>query len=361
MVIVSAGDPGCGTSPNEQDQRLLGPLLHIPILDPSTPQEAHDMVLFAFELSEESRLPVILRATTHVCHTRSPVEYGPLTEPKVTGFVRKPRAYVPIPINARRMRLELIDRIERARELMDSSEFFKCRGSGPQVILAAGAPAATCSDVLDQYNLTDQVALWSLGTIHPLPEARLIERMQGVERLLVIEELSPFLEDAIQLLCTRNGLNIEIIGKHTGHLPTTFNYTPEIIYQALHQGLGLGQRAEGARREPQAVPPRPPALCPGCPHRAAFLAARAAFDDDQLYFNDIGCYTLGYGPPLETADALLCMGAGFTLAAGVSRMTDQRTVGLRCQHGRCHPGQSGNGYDWIPGMCRLCPRSSCLD
>ena len=328
MVIVSAGDPGCGTSPNEQDQRLLGPLLHIPILDPSTPQEAHDMTAFAFELSEESRLPVILRATTHVCHTRAAVEFGPLTDPKVTGFVRNPQRYVPIPVNARRMRLELTDRVERARELVASSGFFRCRGSGSQVILASGVPAATCADVLEQFDLTDQVALWSLGTIHPLPEEMLVERLQGVEQVLVIEELSPFLEDALQLLCIRHGLGTKIIGKRTGHLPVTFNYTPAIIQEALHRGLDLGPPVEAARSKPVPVPPRPPALCPGCPHRAAFFAARAAFDDDQLFFNDIGCYTLGYGPPLETADALLCMGAGFTLAAGVSRMTGKRTVGF---------------------------------
>jgi indolepyruvate ferredoxin oxidoreductase alpha subunit len=327
MVVVSAGDPGCGTSPNEQDQRLLGPLLHVPILDPSTPQEAHDMARFAFELSEKSGLPVILRATTHVCHTRAAVEFGPLAEPRVTGFVRDPRRYVPIPVNARRMRLELADRLERARELMAGSGFFRRRGSGPLVILAAGAPAATCADVLEQHGLTDETALWSLGTVHPLPEAELVERLRGVERVLVVEELSPFLEDALQLLCTRHGLCPEIMGKRTGHLPEVFNYTPEVIQKALRQGFGLGP-GDSTRIEPFPVPPRPPTLCPGCPHRAAFFAARTAFDESQLYFNDIGCYTLGYGPPLQTADALLCMGAGFTLAAGVSRMTGERTVGF---------------------------------
>jgi indolepyruvate ferredoxin oxidoreductase alpha subunit len=328
MVIVSAGDPGCGTSPNEQDQRLLGPLLHIPILDPSTPREARDMVIFAFELSEECRLPVILRATTHVCHTRAEVEFGPLTEPRTGDFVRSPRRYVPIPVNARRMRLELKERIERARELMESSGFFRRSGSGPRVILAAGAPAATCADLLEQHELAGEVSLWTLGIIHPLPETVLVEHLRGVEKVLVVEELNPFIEDALQLLSARHDLEVEILGKHTGHLPITFNYTPDIIRQAMSQGLDLGIPDIGSEREPLAVPPRPPTLCPGCTHRAAFFAARTAFDDEQLFFNDIGCYTLGYGPPLETADALLCMGAGFTLAAGVSRVTGKRTVGF---------------------------------
>jgi indolepyruvate ferredoxin oxidoreductase alpha subunit len=327
MVVVSAGDPGCSTSPNEQDQRLLGPMLHVPVLDPSTPQEAHDMTLFAFELSEKSRLPVILRATTRVCHSRAAVRYGRLREAEVRGFVRDPKRYVPIPTNARRMRVELLDRLEHAGALVAGSGFFRCEGSGPLVILAAGSPAATCADLLDEERTPPGVALWSLGVLHPLPEAEIVERLREVERVLVVEELEPFVEDRLRLLCARHGLTPEILGKRTGHLPATFEYEPDVIRVAL--GEFLGARPEGARRgEPFPVPHRPPTFCPGCPHRAAFIAARSVFDEDQLYFNDIGCYTLGYGPPLETADALLCMGAGFTLAAGVSRVTGKRTVGF---------------------------------
>jgi indolepyruvate ferredoxin oxidoreductase alpha subunit len=304
-------------------------MLHIPILDPSTPQEAHDMASFAFELSEESRLPVILRVTTRVCHSRAVVRYGRIAEPEVRGFVRDPKRYVPIPVNARRMRTELPLRMERARELLAGSGFLHCEGAGPAVVLAAGAPAATCADVIAR-DAPDGVALWSLGIIHPLPEAELVERLRGVERVLVIEELAPFLEDALQLLCVRNGLTPEILGKRTGHLPEAFEYGPEVIERAFRRFL----QPESPPAETEAdesvpsVPARPPTLCPGCPHRAAFVAARFAFDEDQLFFNDIGCYTLGYGPPLETADALLCMGAGFSLAAGVSRVTGQRTVGF---------------------------------
>src|ERR1019366_4602057 len=111
MVIVSAGDPSCHTSPNEADQRHLGPMLHIPVLDPSTPAEAHAMTRAAFELSEASRLPVLLRTTTRVAHSRARVDLGPLAEPTIGGFVRNPARYVPVPGNARRMRIELKSRI----------------------------------------------------------------------------------------------------------------------------------------------------------------------------------------------------------------------------------------------------------
>ena len=348
MVIVSAGDPSCHTSPNEQDQRHLGPMLHLLTLDPSTPQEAHAMTRMAFGLSEESRLPVLLRITTRVAHSRAAVRCGRLLRPRVKGFVRDPARFVPIPANARRLRLEIKDRLETARTRM-AGLFRRTapsriggestgENSVRQAVLASGAPAATCADLLREHELEDQVILARLGGVHPLPEAELLELLGEVDRLLVVEELSPFIEDAVRALGSRHGLSTEILGKRTGHLPEEFEYEPEVIRRGLHAGLGLGPPPAAAPEVPSVplggtsgentIAPRPPVLCPGCPHRSTYFAARAAFGDDALYFNDIGCYTLGFGPPLDTADALVCMGAGFTLAAGVSRVTGQRTVGF---------------------------------
>ncbi len=327
MVIVSAGDPSCHTSPNEQDQRHLGPMLHIPVLDPSTPQQAHLMARSAFELSEASSLPVILRVTTRVAHSRAPVSYGPLVEARVEGFERDPQRLVPIPVNARRLRLLIPERLEAAGRWMAEAGLFERKGSGKSAILAAGAPAATCADLLAEHGLAERVVFARVGGLWPLPEDQLIGLLREVERVLVVEELSPFVEDALLVLCGRHGLKTRILGKRSGHLPVEFEYEPEVIQRGLHEALELGPAPREARSfEP--VPPRPPVLCPGCPHRSTFFAARAAFGSDQLYFNDIGCYTLGYGAPLGTCDALLCMGAGFTLAAGVSRVTGERTVGV---------------------------------
>jgi indolepyruvate ferredoxin oxidoreductase alpha subunit len=326
MVIVSAGDPSCHTSPNEADQRHFGPMLHIPVLDPSTPAEAHAMTRAAFELSEECKLPVLLRTTTRVAHSRADVRLGALGEPRVTGFVRDPARYVPVPGHARRMRVELKKRIAQAADWMARSGFFRAEGSAEDVVLASGAPAATTADVLREAGALGRVAFWRLGTIHPLPEAEIVARLRDVRRLLVVEELSPFLEDAILALVARHELRVKVLGKRSGHFPEEFEYEPHVIERGLFEALGIG-RPPRARPAPLALAPRTPTLCPGCPHRAAFVAARSAFAEDQLFFNDIGCYTLGYAPPLRTADALLCMGAGFTLAAGVARVTGKRTVG----------------------------------
>jgi indolepyruvate ferredoxin oxidoreductase alpha subunit len=334
MVIVSPGDPSCRTSPNEQDQRHLGPMLHIPVLDPSTPAEAHQLARFAFELSEACKLPVLLRPTTRVCHSRAPIVYGPLRQPEVTGFKRDPKSYVPIPFNARRMRLELPGRMDRARALIAKEGLFRTKGKARTVVLASGAPAATCSDVIDELGIADDIALWTLAALHPLPEEQILQALAGAERLLVVEELTPFLEDAVSALCARHGLKTEIMGKHTGHLPGPFEYSPDIIAKGLLDAFDLGTTAKASPDEVKPAlplmfaPPRPPTLCPGCGHRSAFLSAKLAFDEEQLFFNDIGCYTLGYGPPLNTADAVLCMGAGYTLAAGVARVTGKRTVGF---------------------------------
>jgi len=325
MVIVSAGDPSLHTSPNEQDQRHLGPMLHLPILDPSTPLEAHVMTRAAFELSERSQLPVLLRITTRVAHTRAVVPCGPLKTPAVAGFVRDPQRFVPIPPNARRLRLEIDGRLEQAR--VTSETLFRREGRGRRAILASGAPAATCADILRESGSADEVILATLGAVHPLPEAGLLELFREVDQVLVVEELSPFLEDAVGALCARHDLRPQILGKRTGHLPEAFEYEPAVIRRGLHLALGLGTLAPEAAPA-EAVAPRPPTLCSGCPHRSTYFAARSAFGEDQLYFNDIGCYTLGFGAPLDTVDALLCMGAGFTLAAGVSRVTKQRTVGF---------------------------------
>jgi len=327
MVVVSAGDPSCMTSPNEQDQRHLGAMLHLPTMDPSTPQEALDMTRAAFDISERSRLPVLMRITTRVAHTRAPVRCGALSEPEVGGFVKDAARFNPVPPNARRMRTELPGRLELAREEMALAGLFRRQGQGRVAVIAAGAPAATVAELLRELDLEDEVQLAVLGAVHPLPEPDLVDLLRDVDTALVVEELSPFLEDQLLALSARRGLTCTVLGKRSGHLPEYFEYGPAVIQAGLHDALGLGSPPdEAAPAEP--LPMRPPVLCSSCPHRTSYFAVRMAFDEDQLFFNDIGCYSLGLAAPLETSDALLCMGAGFTLAHGVSRVTGKRTVGF---------------------------------
>ena len=325
MVIVSAGDPSCRTSPNEQDQRYLSSMLYIPLLDPKSPQQAQMMTRYAFELSEQSRLPVILRITTRVCHTRGVITYAPLARPREKGFTREPLRLVPIPAIARGLRLELTQKVEAARELLEQAEFNEQSGEGNLAILATGSPADTCDHLLRAMGIQDGLKFMSLGGLYPLPERTLLKFLQGVDQVLVVEELSPYLEDKLQALCAREGLGVRVLGKRSGHFPVEFEYEPATIQQGIYKALGLGEPVAETLAPPE-VPLRPPILCAGCAHRAAYYAARAAFGEGQLYFSDIGCYTLGFGPPLNTADAVLSMGSSIPMAAAVSQTTGQRTV-----------------------------------
>ena len=327
MVIVSAGDPQSHTSPNEQDQRHLADALHIPMFDPRSPQEALEVTRYAFELSEACQLPVIIRPTTRVCHTSAPIVFGPIRKHETSGFQRDPARFLPVPSNARRMRVEINSRLAIAAQMMGESAFFGRQGGGRSGVVASGAPSAICSDLMTDEFERNEISLLSLGTVYPLPEDWLVAQLAELDTVVVVEELSPYLEDQLRALCALHGLPTKILGKRTGHFPVEGEYRPELVQTMLHDVFGIGSAATPPT-ELRLLPQRAPTLCAACPHRSAFFAARSVFGDEALYFNDIGCYTLGVAPPLSTGDALLSMGAGFTLAAGVARTTGERTLGF---------------------------------
>ncbi|MFH1109589.1 MAG: indolepyruvate ferredoxin oxidoreductase subunit alpha [Planctomycetota bacterium] len=325
MVIVSAGDPSAITSPNEQDQRHLCRFLYYPVFDPATPEDARRMTRYAFEFSERTRLPVILRPTTRICHSSGMVELGTLPDKrKEISFHKNPPRYVPIPANARRMRTELSARFRQAEELLNSSEFFPRRGGGRRGVIAGGVAYAYVSQVIDELGVAGDVSLQQIGA-YPIPESLLVGFLNSVDSVLVVEELTPFVEEWVCVSAFRAGRTIPVFGKHTGHLPVEFEYCPDLVEDAVRKYLELGARVKTSVVVPE-LPPRPPVLCPGCPHRTSFYLVNKVFGKRTVYCNDIGCYTLGYGEPLHACDVLLCMGASISLASGIARTTGQRTV-----------------------------------
>jgi len=326
MVIVSAGDPGMMVSPNEQDQRHLARMNMIPVLEPSTPAEACAMTRFAFTLSEKSGLPVILRTTPRVAHTRGVVEAGEIdNSAEPPEFRRRPAELTPIPVNARRMRSELDRRFARCESLLSESPFLARTGCGRSGVLCAGAPTPLVLDLMEELDLADRLTVQSIGVTHPVPRSVMEEFLRSVDRVLVVEELTPFLEDQLRALAQQIRPEVEIFGKRTGQLPERFAYTPEIVADALAEFTGTPHSRPETLRCAEAAP-RPPTLCPGCGHRGAYLAVRTVFGEDGIYFNDIGCYTLGYGPPLETVDALLSMGSSIAMASAASRVLGKKTL-----------------------------------
>ncbi len=325
MVIVSAGDPSAITSSNEQDQRHFSRFLYYPVFDPSTAEDARSMTGFAFDLSEKTRLPVIMRPTTRVCHTSSMVEYDALPHTRNDiAFTKNPPRYVPIPGNARRMRIELIERYALAEQLLAASEFFPETGSGSTGIIASGVAYAYVEQAIQQLGIQDRVRILKIGA-YPVPDTILKEFLSRVDSVLVAEELTPFIEEIVMLAAYRSGRMIPIHGKESGHFPLAFEYSPEIVERAIRSHLGLPESAKRVFTAPE-LPNRPPVLCPGCPHRTSFYLARKVFGKDTVYVNDIGCYTLGYGQPLDCCDVLLCMGASISQASGIARTTGKRTV-----------------------------------
>ncbi|THB70498.1 MAG: indolepyruvate ferredoxin oxidoreductase subunit alpha [Desulfovibrio sp.] len=336
LVLLSADDPGCHSSQNEQDNRYYARLAGMPVFEPSTAQEAKDMARDAFKLSRESEQPVMLRTTTRVNHLRGPVDFGPLPEQKdVVTYSKNPRRFVPVPVVARMRRLELLKKLEELREIAENSPWNKVSGSGKLGIITSGITRAYVNDALDFLGLRDQVMLLELGMSYPLPEKTISEFLGKVSRVMILEELEPVLETEIRALVQRLALNVEVAGKMEGfpHLPRNDEYSTVQVGKALQvfvQGQE-GHAPELCAAEPD-LPMRPPNLCAGCSHRALYYSVRQVFGPDVAQSSDIGCYTLGILPPLAAADFLLCMGssisAGSGAAKGIAANKDSQGHGL---------------------------------
>jgi indolepyruvate ferredoxin oxidoreductase alpha subunit len=342
LLIVSAGDPGCHTSPNEQDQRMLAKVWHMPCLDPESPQVAHDMARDAFALSEASNLPVLIRITTRISHARSSVRIDHPLQNHIKGeFPRTPEKLVPIPANARRMRGEIEQRLALAESWAEESGFNHSWTSQPLntdqqplLLISSGAPSWLLRDSLKQLSDRGQlppIVLLTLGMVHPFPTDQTWQLLSQSSEVLVVEELSPFIEEEVRLLAQQKGWSGEIHGMLDDWFPNFGELSGSTLEAALSRFFSKSPTyQEGcdslAETTPLVLPPRPPTLCSGCPHRGTYLAMRVILGAEPLCFNDIGCYTLGYGPPFNAAQSLLSMGSSISQAAAVSRLSNERTI-----------------------------------
>lgn len=347
FVLLSADDPGCHSSQNEQDNRIYARMAGMPCLEPASAQEAKDMARAALTLSRELGAPFLLRTTTRVNHLRGPVVLAePTVLPKPAGFQKNPSRFVPIPAFARPMHLRLLETMDKARALAETSPFNAVSGAGTVGVIASGISRAYLADALLEADLAGQpVKLLNLGFTNPLPEKLVGDFMRGLSTLLVLEELEPVLETEIRALAQRLGLSLTILGKTPGPLPRFGEYDVAMVAAALRQALGLPAPASAAcscGTDPVvALPNRPPNLCAGCPHRATYFAVRKSFGDSAVYSSDIGCYTLGILPPLRAADFLLCMGSSVSAGCGAAKAAGQTVVGFIGDSTFFHSGITG--------------------
>ncbi|MDI6852389.1 MAG: indolepyruvate ferredoxin oxidoreductase subunit alpha [Deltaproteobacteria bacterium] len=350
MVIVSADDPSLFSSQNEQDNRYYAKLAGLPMLEPASPQEAKDMTRAAFELSEELGLPVMLRTTTRINHTRGAVTLGPLPSApgKAGRFQKDPFNLVMVPAVARKAHARLVEKYDRAREQAEASRFNTITGEGPWGIAASGVAAAYVQDALLELGLKDKVTFLKLGFTHPLPAKLVGEFLARVEKVLVVEELEPFLEEHIKAVAQESGLTLPIHGKGRELFSRLYEYDPALVRGVVARYFGVpdepGKALAPAGIFGQPLPDRPPNLCPGCPHRAMYYAVKIALQElgvEGIFPTDIGCYTLGLLPPLSMADFLICMGSSITTACGIARATGRKVVAFIGDSTFFHAGLTG--------------------
>ena len=330
MVILSADDPSMFSSQNEQDNRHYSRLANMPMMEPSSPQELKDLMKDAYELSEEFQIPVLMRTTTRISHMRGVVELGPKTEaPKKGFFKRDPERFVPVPVTAREMHRELVEKMEKLGELSNNSSLNQIFDRDGRIgVVTSGSAFNYVMDAVNEENLPVNVLKLTLS--NPFPEELLMKFMEGLEGVLVVEEVDPIMEKDVLAVVGKHGLNISVHGKLDGTMPMIYEYTPEIVLEALGKVTGVDVDVLEVESTELPLPNRPPTLCPGCPHRAAYHSVRRAAKnlgiENIIHPTDIGCYTLGIDSPYDAADYLLSMGSSIGTSCGFSKATDQRIV-----------------------------------
>ena len=240
MVIVSADDPSLFSSQNEQDNRYYAKLAGLPMLEPATPEEAKAMTLAAFALSEELKVPVLLRTTTRVNHTRGPVTLGELAaRPGPGRFYKDPFRQVMVPAVARQAHVRLLAAQDQARALAETSAFNEISGRGAWGIVTSGVAGTYVADALPELGLADKVRLLKLGFTHPLPEALLGDFLAPLTKVLVVEELEPYLEEGLKAVAQARGLTVTIRGKGPDLFSRLYEYHPGLVREVIARFFGV--------------------------------------------------------------------------------------------------------------------------
>ena len=323
MVIMTADDPSAHSSQNEQDNRFYAPLSLMPMVEPSTPAEAKEMVKEAFRISEELSMPVLFRTTTRVNHARGVVDFGPrLNTPAKGRFEKDDRRFVCVPANARLNRIELLKRNEKALQMSEESPLnYVCGDTSSDIgIITSGVSFTYVSEFVKD------AAVLKLGFIHPLPERKIADFLVGKRMVIIVEELDPYLEDGVLRIMGQYRISVPVHGKRDGTLPREWEFSPDTMTK-LSSLVDVERFPEPLAAPDIQLPARPPTLCVGCPHRGSYAAMKKAVGKrDVVYASDIGCYTLGSQPPFKIADFVLCMGGGAGVAGGFAEATDQKAV-----------------------------------
>ncbi|ACB86252.1 indolepyruvate ferredoxin oxidoreductase subunit alpha [Natranaerobius thermophilus] len=296
LVVVSADDPSMHSSQNEQDNRHFARFAKVPMLEPSDSEEAREFVKHAFEISEKFDTPVLFRVTTRISHSKTVATLGEREQVQsLEEFEKDPEKFVMVPGNARKRHVVVEDRMKQLEEFSNQTELNKIEWGDSKIgVITGGISYHYVKEALPQ------ASILKLGFSYPLPKKVIEEFSAKVDKLYAVEELDPFLEEQIK------AMGIEIIGKE--ELPMIYELNQKILKENL-----VGEKPEQVSYPDVDLPPRPPALCPGCPHRGVFYTLNKL---NLAVMGDIGCYTLGVVPPLSAIDTTVCMGASVSMTFG---------------------------------------------
>ncbi|MBN1692725.1 MAG: indolepyruvate ferredoxin oxidoreductase subunit alpha [Dehalococcoidales bacterium] len=356
LVLISADDPGQWSSQNEQDNRYIARQAYIPVLEPCSAQEAKDMMADAFRLSEDYGQMFMLRSVTRIGHARSDVVLGGIEAKKKKGkFVKNPQKLVCLPANFRVNRRLLIQRMDKIRAMVDTLPYnqLTLKKDAKLGVIASGISYGYVLEAIKWMRLEDKVSVLKIGTPYPIPEKLTKRLLESVPEVLVVEELEPFVEDAVRIVAQENNINVKVHGK--GIIPLAGELSTRQVAEALSKLTGAQPPVDFAeidkiRQETDSLLPiRPPTMCAGCPHRASLYAINIASrryqretGKEPVKTSDIGCYALGANEPLNADDVAICMGGAFGIANGLAHTIDSPVV--------AHLGDSTFFHSGIPPM-----------
>ncbi|MDZ7700022.1 MAG: indolepyruvate ferredoxin oxidoreductase subunit alpha [Deltaproteobacteria bacterium] len=332
LVLVSCDDPGGISSTNEEDARWFARLACIPLLEPATPKEALEMTRWAFELSESIKNIVLLRSVSRLSHTRADVSLNPLPSLDITPRFDTGTPFHTFPVVEKdRVRNE---KLEAAAEQFETSTFNFYEG--PEVpellIISSGCAWNYAKESVTILELASRVGILKLGTTWPLPKKLLKKHLATCDRILFVEEIDAFVEDAVKALCADLGKAVGVksfMGRASGHIPRCNELTPAHLLHLLGEAFDLEWKAEAFRAHvasliPDELPPRAFGFCPGCPHRGSYYAIKTALiwdNRDGFVSGDIGCYSLGLFPTgFNQVKSVHAMGSGLGLASGYGKL-----------------------------------------
>ena len=333
LVFISTDDPSQHSSRTEQDNRWLARQNNVPVIEPTSPQEAKDAVKYAYELSEKVSLPVMIRTVTRLSHMRSDVTLGEIekldrkSEFDWEGFSYRVAGFDKL----FRRHKERHEKIDKVQDIFENIEYNELKLADSKIgIIGVGFSFNYCLDALKNLGIEDKVSYLKLTTPYPLPENLVSKLLSSVDTVLVSEEVDPFVETYVRSIAKDRDINVNVIGRMSGHLPREGELSPMILDDTLSKLIKLPQEAEKREDVEKEVKDilfdRMLTLCAGCPHRASLYALKKAVvevkgnEKGVVVNGDIGCYGLAHAPPIAFEDTYFCMGASIGVSQGMSQL-----------------------------------------